>query len=126
MNATTMFLSQLIGPFALVGGLMILLNKPMVDKVMKSMDKEPLGVLIAGYASLVISLAIVLKHNLWVSPAEIIISLVGWIGLVKGVLLMLATDHVVAFSKTVTDKLMIGGVLWVLIGAYLSYVGFFM
>jgi hypothetical protein len=125
MNATTMFLSQLIGPFAIVGGLMILFNKPMVDKVLKSMDKEPLGVLIAGYASLVISLAILLKHNLWVSPAEIIISLIGWIGLVKGLLLMLATDKVLAFSKNMTDKLMIGGVVWLLIGGYLSYVAYF-
>lgn len=126
MNATTMFLAQLIGPFAIVGGLMILFNKPMIDKVMKSMDKEPLAVLIAGYASFAVSIAIVLKHNLWVSPAEIIITLLGWIGMVKGILLMIATNKVISFSKNITNKLMIGGVVWVLIGGYLSYVGYFM
>lgn len=72
-------------------------------------------------------LAIVLTHNVWVAGWPLIITLIGWGGLIKGVLalvrpqsLILAADVVYGSERRAWVTL----VLAALFGAYLTAVGF--
>ncbi len=126
MNASTLFLSQLIGPIGVITALMILFNKKGLADMIKGLEKEPLALYMAAITTLVASLALVLSHNVWNNAAETIISLIGWLGLIKGILLMIAPDHLISFSKSMMEKIMLGGIFWLVLGGYLTYVGYFM
>lgn len=125
MNATTLFLAQIIGPVGLVAGLSLLMNKDMMMGMMKSLEKEPLATYVTGMITMVSCIALLLHHNLWGSLSEGIVSFVGWAGVIKGALLMVAPKPLFDLGKTVWKQAMLGGIVWVLAGGYLSYMAYF-
>ena len=84
-------------------------------------------VLIAGIFTLFGGLALVLLHNFWSGAAlTVIITLVGWLTLIKAVvLLVLPPPKLVALYGGVTPvHILISGSLTLLLGIYLTIAGF--
>ena len=75
----------------------------------------------------VAGLAIVLAHNVWVPNWRVLITLLGWLMLVRGAARILFTDRVMEFAKTVVRNKRIypisGAVVGVL-GLVLCYFGY--
>lgn len=82
MNAS-MFLAQFWGLSFLILGVLFLMRREVVLGYMKSVVSEPGIILIAGYASLSIGIASILVHNVWSFDWRGIVTLMGWISLVK-------------------------------------------
>lgn len=59
------------------------MRREVVLGYMKSVVSEPGIILIAGYASLSIGIASILVHNVWSFDWRGIVTLMGWISLVK-------------------------------------------
>lgn len=82
MNAS-MFLAQFWGLSFLILGVLFLMRREVILGYMKSVVSEPGIILIAGYASLSIGIASILVHNVWSFDWRGIVTLMGWISLVK-------------------------------------------
>jgi hypothetical protein len=89
MAARTAFLARLIGLFILIQvSAMVLHKQTMVDDMTGLMRDRPL-LLIVGMIALALGLAMVLAHNVWSSgPLPIVVTAVGWIFLIRGVLIL--------------------------------------
>ncbi len=122
-----MFLLQLLGPAFILAALGFFLNGAAYQKLMKKLDDSSEGFLFLAYAVFAVGLSIVLKHNLWETPGEIIVSLFGWVALVKGGLLVLSPKAMIDFSKKFATGSMwnVMPVLYLVLGAYVTWLAYF-
>jgi predicted phage tail protein len=84
-------------------------------------------IFVTGVIALVTGLAIVNTHNRWIADWPVIITLVGWAMVIGGVVRMVSPTAVVTIGNAMLDKpgvIRVGGVVWALIGAFLTYKGY--
>jgi hypothetical protein len=127
MEDITLFLLQLLGPIFLLAALGFFLNGESYEKLMKKIDTSSLAFIMTGYASLTVGLAIVLQHNLWVTPGEIIVSLFGWAALIKGGLLILSPKSMTDLSEKIVKGWVwtVAPAIWLVLGAYMTWLAYF-
>jgi hypothetical protein len=128
MRPLTIFLSRLIGLFMLVFSLaMFLHRRAMVETASLIVHDRPL-LFVLGLVTLIAGLAMVLAHNIWSGGAlPVVVTLVGWITLIRGLIILLASPNalvslfeVIDFEKFFDVPVAITFAL----GLYLTYMGF--
>ncbi len=122
-----LFLSKLIGLTCFFAGLGLLINHKNLAKGIMKYVKDEFQMFFWGMMTFVIGFVILFNHCLWETPSEIIVTLFGWLAVIKGVLLMLLPNKIwVSLAKSVntTTWSIIKGLVVVLVGLYLASVGF--
>jgi len=125
MSRLTIFLARLIGLFTvLLIAALVLRGSSMVETLIAD---RPL-MLTYAIISLAIGLAMILGHNVWSGGAlPVVITLVGWLILAKGLLLMFLTPE--ALTQFV-ERVHYGEHIYLyvapslVIGLYLTWAGF--
>lgn len=97
--ATSIWLSQIIGPFFIIVCIGVLANRKAYEKLIGSLDKNAAFVYLDGVFALLMGLLIVLTHNVWASGWPFVITLIGWLFIVKGCWLLVFPDTVPALIK---------------------------
>ncbi len=129
MQTRTIYLSRLIGLSCILISLpMLIYRQATVDSAAGLWHNPPL-MLIVGIFTVIAGLAMILAHNLWSGGAlPVMVTLVGWLTLVKGMLILLLPSGAdteimlswlrdpVLFYVCLTPSL--------LLGIYLIYEGF--
>ncbi len=81
----------------------------------------------SGAMALIVGLLVVLNHNIWTTDWVGLVTLLGWIALIKGVLMVLIPKKAPKWGLKISDNaLFITSVIMLLIGLYLTYTGFTM
>ena len=96
--STSIFLAKLLGPILLVAGIAMLVNRKQLDAIAQELLGSPLLLLLLGIIDFAIGLAIVLTHNVWVADWRVIITLLGWLLLVRGAVRMLVPEQAKALG----------------------------
>lgn len=86
--SVTQAIAALIGLYMLAGGAGMLAERDVWSKVIEGIADSPALGYLAGIIAFVVGAAIVAVHNRWGTPLEIVVSLVGWVGLIEGVLML--------------------------------------
>jgi len=124
---TSLFLARLLGPLLLVPGIGLLLNPRGFRTVLLEVVGSLTLIYLFGLIDLAAGLAIVLTHNVWVANWRVLITLIGWLLLIRGAIRILAADRLKPFAaKLFRNKLLIpvsGGVM-VILGLILCYFGY--
>jgi hypothetical protein len=124
---TSIFLARLLGPLLLLVGAAVLLN----GSYYRGMTREfvasrPLFYL-ASIVGVVGGLAIVLVHNVWTADWRVLITLLGWINLIRGAASILLPEQSFAFGGRMIGSRnmpMIAGVVGLILGLLLCYFGY--
>ena len=125
---TSIFLAKLIGPFFAIVGISVLMNADAFRAIAKEFMKSPGLVFLSGLLTLPVGLAIVLTHNVWVANWPVLITIVGWLAVITGVIRIACTKQIIRFGKKATANKnfpYIGGGVWLAIGAVLCFYGYF-
>ena len=106
----------------------LLMNRKSIVRIMEDFVKNAAVIYLGALLALVIGIVIVLVHNVWVWGWPVIITILGWIAILKGIWLLLfpkmVDDFMQAYLKY--EKLRIFHLIFVLLfGALLTYLGFF-
>ncbi len=128
MSPRTVFLSKLAGLYYLLAALAMISRKQATVEAVNGIVRNPPVMFFAAVVALIAGLAIVIGHNVWKGGAvPVIVTLIGWITLIKGLLFLLLTPEAAAgvFAALHYEQLfyLYAGICLVL-GAYLSYGGF--
>jgi len=95
----------------------------------REVGKETVALLLSALIAIAGGVAQILAHNIWVSFPEILISLFGWILLVKGGVLAifpkLAGKVGRRFLK-IPAAIITAGVVTLILGIYITWFGFLM
>jgi len=128
MQPLTIFLSRLIGLFAIALSLAIILHRKSFVEMASEMVRDPPLLFLVGLITLAIGLAMVLSHNIWSGGVlPIVITLFGWIQLVRGLIFLLAPPDgfTSPFEKMNFEKVAhIAVAITAVLGVYLTYMGF--
>jgi hypothetical protein len=127
MNSLSIFLAQLAGPTLLALGLGIFFSKDYYTRVYRDLEKEPLAVMMAGLTTLIAGIVLVLNHNIWENLATGIISAIGWLSILKGLVLIIYPKTASKMGDMVAQGKFFNiiAVLTIIIGGYLSYMAYF-
>lgn len=86
MSPLTLFLAKLIGAYALIMSAWMLLRKDVALQMIERVSHDPVAIAFIGMIRLALGLAIVIGHDIWSDAAAALVSLVGWITLISGML----------------------------------------
>ena len=127
MDITT-FLAQIWGPILIAIAFGFFFSTKYYIRIYRDLEKESFAVLFFGMVAMAGGIAHILAHNIWGNLSQIIVSLLGWGVLIKGIIC-------VAFPKLAdrggewalnTKVVPAAGIIVLILGAYLSWVGYFM
>ncbi|MGO9544472.1 MAG: hypothetical protein ACLPPF_06720 [Rhodomicrobium sp.] len=127
MSARTVFLARLFGLYCLVMGAAMLLQRDAFPAMVSAITANAPLVLTMAVFTLFGGLAMVLLHNIWSGGAlPIIITLLGWLTLIKSVMLLFLPPARLSalYAAVSANAYLISGVLTLLLGVYLTAAGF--
>ncbi|HUW74308.1 MAG TPA: hypothetical protein VMW05_09835 [Methyloceanibacter sp.] len=122
--STSKIIARLIGPLFLVMGLGMVAETNAVRALSAEFLSNLSLIYLAGILTLVAGLAIVNNHNLWVSDWRVIITILGWLSVIGGVIRVLLPGQVQALGANMVaspSAMLIGGIVALVIGAVLSW-----
>lgn len=126
---TSVFLAQLIGPILLLVGLGLLFNRAIYREAAEEVIKGRALLYLFGAIEFTAGLAIVLAHNVWVWNWPVIVTLLGWLLVVRGALRIVVPQQIVDFgAKLLRDSstlLSVSGFVVLVLGAVLCFFGYF-
>lgn len=119
-------LGEIIGPVYLIIGLSVIFYPKQYVKIIADFEKNHLTMYVGMIIALIIGLIIVNTYNIWEWNVWIIITLTGWLALLKAVIYFLAPGSwIKAILKAKiynsASFLMGWGVILTIVGAALSY-----
>ncbi len=82
-------LAMIIGPLYLTIAAGLLINRSAYRQIATGFLDNPALLYLSGMIAFVLGATLILIHNLWVSDWRIIITLIGWVALIKGVVLLI-------------------------------------
>jgi len=119
---------QLIGIVYLSAGLGIIISVRFYGHLLQDYAEHPAVTYVSGLLALVVGWLLVTFHNIWVKDWPVIITVVGWIALVKGIsLLVLPGIYVRICNAMKTRKALLIGeaVVVAAMGGVFAYLGYF-
>lgn len=129
MSPLTFFLSRLLGLYYLLAALSMFLHKQTYLETVTALIHNSPVMLVVGIFTVIAGLAMVLAHNRWSGGGlAVVVTLIGWITLVKGVLFLLLPPEMEAeFFLTRLHYVQLYyfyAAISVVLGVYLTYGGF--
>jgi len=125
---TSLFFAQIIGPCLMIVGVGILANPVAYERLMGDFPKSAAMLYLGGVLALVIGLLVVLTHNVWKAGWPTVITIFGWLSIIKGAWLLVFPDTVPAVMKIYQKKsslLFVHTIVILLIGLGLTVFGYF-
>ena len=123
----TVFLAQIWGPVILAIGIGMFTSRAHYVRIYRNLENEALAILMFAMAGIVLGIMQVTAHSIWSTPSQILISLLGWGLLVKSVMFAILPGVADRFGDWAADSKLITvvGIVMLIGGGYLSWIGFF-
>ena len=119
------FLAELWGVSIVIISLALLTNEKHLKRIFSKIESEE-SLFMWGFVSLIIGLAMVLSYNVWMQGWQLIITIFGWLALIKGVALLFFPEQMKKQAKKLENQqwLPVALVIFVFIGLVITYLGF--
>lgn len=125
-QATTQAFARVLGPFFTIVSATVVARSADMPRLLSEFDSSPVWPWVTGAFVLMAGIIVVALHPYWRGTPAVIVSLLGWIMVVRGILLMAFPD----FFMSIADRTIGAEGVWrtvfavlVLVGLYLTYTG---
>lgn len=121
-------LFQLLGLAMFSIGVGMLAHPEVLEKMFRNLEHDPVAVYLSGFMSLFMGYVLVAFHNTWTADRSVIITIVGWLALFKGLSLLLFPTSLFGATRKLTKSeayLRYFPLYPLLFGILLLYFGFF-
>jgi uncharacterized membrane protein len=123
---TSIILAKFWGWFMVISCLIYLLRKKSWQEIIE-LAKDKNAVIVFGYLSLILGLFSLIFHNLWVGDWRVVITIFGWIALIKGIIGIGFPELAQKWTEKLEGKVMAMRVLvifGILLGAWLLWMSY--
>lgn len=123
----TLFFAKAYGIYFLVVGIALFANPGRFRAWYQEILQEDRRALFGGVIALLIGSFIIAAHNVWVADWPLLITLIGYWGVIKGAGLLIVPNFAEVFRGMIGNSdsvYRISGVVWAVIGLLLFYHGF--
>ena len=87
------------------------------------MTDDKAFVISTGYITLLMGLVTVILHNLWVLDWRVVITILAWSTLIKGIMKIGFPEQIHQQAQRFKQKQMVSAILMILLGAWLLWMG---
>jgi hypothetical protein len=124
----TLYLARLLGLDLILIALAVAVTHDRMVVTIQQLLAQPVALFLSGILALGVGLAIVIGHNRWSSLLAIVVTLLGWVSLLKGLVFVFLPMHVAGgvFGGALHYPLLFDlyTAITFLIGLYLTIAGF--
>ena len=122
----SIYLARVFGIYLVVACVAMLVNRKHLPKVLEGFYNNLGLVVFSGFIHLFLGLLVVVAHNVWTQDFRSLVTLMGWVGMIKGGLRVFVPTKISRFREEFVGgkKLIVWGFIWLIIGGYLLYAGF--
>ena len=125
---STIVLARIVGPLLAVSGLALSARPGIIPRIIDAFAADPSAALLWGLMALLLGLTVLAFHQRWNGPVEIAITLLGWILILRGVILLLFPDEGILVARAILSAapqaIIVIGAVVAAIGAWISFMGF--
>jgi hypothetical protein len=124
--ANSKTIAALLGPSLIAGALSIFFNLNAWPEIVDEAAQNPALLWVSGWPVFVAGLAIVYLHNQWTGGWPILVTVLGWLAVVSGLVRILFPVKIAGIGLAVgaahtAGVLPIVGIIILLVGAFLSF-----
>ncbi len=119
------YLAEIWGISIVAVALALLIKEKHLKKLFSEMETGE-SFFCWGFISFVIGVAMVLSHNIWVKNWQVIITIFGWLAILKGLALLFCPECMKKWAKKIENAsfLPFALVIAVIVGLVITYFGF--
>jgi hypothetical protein len=124
----SIFLSRVFGLYFIIVCLAVLFRFKVFQAAYNEIVSSKGHVIFGGFLSLVIGILVVSSHSIFVWDWRLLITLLGYLALIKGIWLLFFPETALKFKRSIMENksvYYIITVIFLLIGVFLAYKGFF-
>ena len=124
---TSKSIAGLIGPTLVAGAVAVLLNFRAWPALVEHGFHDPALIFVSGFLLFVAGLAIVRAHNRWEGNWPVLVTVVGWLGLLGGLSRILFPTRLAPIAVGAihsTGVLPAVAIVYLVVGAFLSFKGY--
>ena len=121
------FIAQIIGLLFSIDAVGVLINTAIYRRMVEEFTESPALRYLGGILALFFGLFILNFNNAWTADWTVIITIIGWLSVVKGVLLIVFPKVYLQFTNWMRmgDAVMrYMGIIYLLLGLFLTFKGF--
>ncbi|MBC8470381.1 MAG: hypothetical protein H8D56_13000 [Planctomycetes bacterium] len=118
---------QIISIVYIAVGIGIFINPGFYKKLFEDFIENAAVMYLGGVMALTIGYLILVFHNTWTKDLSVIITIVGWLALIKGILILIRPKIVIALSRAMVQKegiLKIEAIAVIILGLAFAFLGF--
>lgn len=120
----SIFVAKILALIYLAVGLGSFSGQISFKKVMSSFENSEGLTLIVGYFAVLVGMLLVEYHNIWVKDWTVLVTIVGWAALIKGVMYIAFPRQMFTMAKGMVKNEQSWSVLIFAIGLLFGYFGF--
>ena len=126
MQNAAMWLASIFGPFLVILGLWMLLYCDQYTKVLSGIKSSAGLFYMNSVFNLLIGFTVLSQYDLWGWNLLVLITLLGWVMVIRGIMGLFVPQLLMDILMGKHGCAKVLGVLPIVWGIFLSYVGFFM
>ena len=123
-NEITIFMAKLIALIYIPIGIAMLTGQIKAKDMFSSYEKSSAFTLFMGIFAVATGLVLITYHNIWVKDWPVLITLLGWIAVVEGVLFIAFPKPMLKMGKKISANEKAWGIFAIVFGLVFGYFGF--
>ncbi len=123
----SIFLARVFGLYLVIAGFLYFTRRHFIEKAISEFYDHNALILTTGVINLIIGLLIVVGHNVWTWSWVVVITILGYLTLIKGLVRLFAPDggdKKIALKLSKKTPSIFVGIVCLIIGFFLVYEGF--
>lgn len=125
---TSRVLAKIIGPLLIIPALGVFLNLETYRHLIEEFSKSAALCYLAGYMALLLGLLVVHLHNVWEARWPVVITILGWVAVVKGVAIIVLPGFIpeiwYPFAVESSARLIVPLGISLILGIFLTIKGY--
>lgn len=93
------------------------------EKMVEDFERSPALIYVTGFFTLVIGMLMVTYHNIWVKNWTVLVTIIGWMSLLKGIMLIAFPGYISLFKGWYKNTKK-WGIIMIAFGILFGYFGF--
>ena len=122
MELGSIFFARLWGSFFIIFGLLFIITRQLGKTIEMTDDKA--FVISTGYITLLMGLVTVILHNVWAWNWTLVITILGWSTLIKGISKIGFPEQIHKQAQRFKKKQWLSAIFMILLGAFLLWTSF--
>ena len=119
----SILIAKIIAVIYIASGIAVLTGTFKISDFVNEFEKSPTLTFLSGCIGIIFGMILVNYHNIWVKNWTVIITIISWIMLIVGVLVVIIPGFLIYMKKLIKDN-RLWGVFMLLFGLVLGYFGF--